>query len=289
MSRLPVWAPDAMAIPTARSFFFPEPGLTPAAELARETAFFRALRLPNGTYKTSYPDRMPDVDAAAAAALGAPRPVRVLDVGVSSGVTTLELLEALDARGFPSEAVAVDLSVTAYLRRVAGVELLMDGEGRVLQIATPMLVKGRPHDPEGALPRRALQGAFALAERVVGGPAGARRGTAVQLVSPRLLRRPGVTVVEHDLTAPAESAWTDRFDVVRGANVINRDYFDEPTLTRMLANLKTYLRVGGVLVLCRTHDDTRTNHATIFRRDAAGALTVVARIGRGSEVESLVA
>lgn len=277
-----------MSIPSARSFFFPEAGLSPAAELAREMAFFRHLRMPNGTYKTTYANRMPDVDAAAADALGSPRAIRVLDVGVSSGVTTLELAEVLDGRGFATTVDAVDLSVAGYLHRVVGVDLLTDSDGRVVQIATPLLVKGRPHDPAGSIARRGLQSVFALTERLIGGPEGTRRGTPVRIVSPRLLRRPGVTVAAHDLTGSAEPAWAGAFDLVRAANVINRDYFDEPTLTRMLANVITYLRPLGVLVLCRTHDDTRTNHATLFRRDAAGAMAVVGRIGQGSEVEALV-
>ena len=37
----------------------------------------------------------------------------------------------------------------------------------------------------------------------------------------------------------------------------------------------------------RTHDDTRTNHGTIFRLGEDGVLAPVARIGGGSEVEAL--
>ena len=167
--------------------------------------------------------------------------------------------------------------------------MLSDPEGHVLQLATAVFVRGRTHDPAGSRARRLLADVFAGAERLIGGPAGAQRGTAVQLVSPRLLRRAGVTVVAHDLTAPANPSWHERFDLVRAANVINRDYFDESTLAGMLANLHTYLRPGGLLVLCRTHDDTRTNHATVLRLNETGELMAVARIGNGSEVEALLA
>lgn len=274
-------------VPAARSFFFPDPDRSPDAEVATETLFFRHLRLPNGTYKTTYPDRMPDVDAAVARALPTGARVHVLDVGVSSGVTTLELADTLVARGFTPEVVAVDLSVLAFLHRVAGVDLLCDPGGHVLQIASPLGVKGRPHDPGGSLARMALHRVFQGAERVIGGPDGVRRGTPVQLVSPRLVRRPGTAVVEHDL-AIARADWVERFEVVRAANVLNRDYFDVPTLRRMLAHLGTYVRPHGLLVLCRTHDDTRTNHASVLRRQAGDTFGVVTRIGDGSEVESLV-
>lgn len=278
---------ETMSNPAARAFFFPDVDRSPDEQAALETGFFRHLRLPNGTYKTTYPDRMPDVDAAVVDALQPRGRVRLLDVGVSSGVTTLELAQALEARGITPEVVAVDLSVAAYLRRVAGIDLLCDPNGHVLQIAGPFVARGRPHDPERSVVRGILQRVFESAERVIAGPSGARRGTPVQLVSPRLLRRPGVAVVEHDLTAP-RAEWADGFDVVRAANVLNQDYFSDATLRGMLAHLLTYVRERGLLVLCRTHDDTRTNHATIYRREEDGVFAPVTRIGRGSELEALM-
>jgi hypothetical protein len=281
-----------MKVPSAREFFFPTRPLSAAEQVDVETRFFRHLRLPNGTYKTTYADRLPDVDAAVCDLLAAERrpgdaPVRLLDVGVSSGMTTRELLEAMEARGIARQAVAVDISVNAYLHRAFGVvDLLADPQGRVLQIALPIAAKGRPHDPQGSAARALLQRAFDAAESRIGGPDGARGGRPVQLISPRLLQRGDVTVVEHDLTRH-HAAWDGAFDVVRAANIINLDYFDEPTLARMLGFLRGYARPGGLLVVVRTHDDTRTNHGTIFRVAAGGELEPVRRIGQGSEVERL--
>jgi hypothetical protein len=284
-----------MKVLPARDFFFPARPRTATEQIELETRFFRHLRLPNGTYKTTYADRLPDVDAALCDLLAAARdggervdaPVRLLDVGVSSGGTTLELIETMEQRGLASETVAVDLAIDAYLRRMFGIaDLLLDPQGKVLQVVLPFGVKGRPHDPSGSAARAALQRAFELTESLVGGAAGARRGEYVQLVSPRLLQRRDVTVVEHDLTRH-NPAWVGRFDVVRGANILNLDYFDEGTLRAMLRDLTGYLRPGGLLVVVRTHDDTRTNHGTIFRLGEDGVLAPVARIGGGSEVEAL--
>ena len=280
-----------MKVPTAREFFFPSRALSPAEQVDVETRFFRLLRLPNGTYKTTYADRLPDVDAALCDLLlasGAPTaPVRLLDVGVSSGMTTLELLQAMEARGIPRHATAVDISVNAYLHRAFGVaDLLVDPSGRVLQIALPFAAKGRPHDPQGSLPRRLLQSAVEMAERWVGGPNRARMGRALQLISPRLRERTDVTVVEHDLTRH-NPTWDAQFDVVRAANILNLDYFDPQTLGRMVDYLRRALRPNGILVIARTLDDTRTNHATFFRATADGGLEPIHRIGDGSEIERL--
>ena len=276
-----------MSVPTAREFFFPTRPADPAAQPGLEARFFHSLWMPNGTNKLTFDDRMPDVDAALCDQLRPGQRVRVLDVGVSSGVTTLEMLRALDARGVVTdEAVAVDILIDAFLIRRLGMDLLVDPTGAVLQIAMPGLVHGRPHDTRS--PKRAAFAAvIRLLERVaVGGAAGARRGKPVQLISPRLTARPGVRVVEHDLTAH-NAPWTGRFDVVRAANVLNFDYFPEATLRRMLEHLLTYMHAGSLLVLCRTHLGEATNHATILRLDAQGRLRPLLRIGDGSEVEPL--
>lgn len=277
-----------MKAPSARELFFATRQLDDAQQQALETRFFHSLRLPNGTYKTTYARRMGDVDAALCDLLPTDRTLRLLDVGVSSGVTTLELLQAMESRGLRREATAVDLSLNAFLVRRLGLELLVDPRGRVLQIATPFGAKGRPHDPASSPLRAVLQGAIVAAESLVGGAAGAARGEAVRLVTPRLLRRDDVQLVEHDLQL-REPRWVDRFDVVRAANIINRDYFAETVLRSMIAHLRDYLRVDGVLCLSATDDDTRENHATLFRKDAAGALVPLRRVGLGSEVETLAA
>jgi hypothetical protein len=278
-----------MSAPGARAVLRPTSPRPREEQLALEQRFFKSLRLPNGTYKTTAARRMPDVDSAVIALLdAAPATVRLLDVGVSSGITTLELVEAIERAGRTVQVTACDLSVHGVLRHDGATDLLLDPDGHVLQLATPWLTKGRPHDPGGALRRRLLQALFEWFERRA---ARAVPGTApgderLLLISQVLAARQGVSVVGHDLTRH-QPDWQDAFDVVRAANVLNRSYFDEPTLVRMLAYLRGYLRSGGLMVLNRTLEEDGVNHGTILRKLADGRLTALQRLGRGSEVEAL--
>jgi hypothetical protein len=111
------------------------------------------------------------------------------------------------------------------------------------------------------------------------------RSQRVALVVPELLADPAIELVEDDLLAPSADRFAGRFDAVRAANLLNRGYFDDEALRRMLARLAARLEPQGLLAVCRTEEDG-TNHATVFRRGEEG-LMPLARLGRGSEVEEL--
>lgn len=278
-----------MKVPAAREVFFPSRLRGPQEQLDLEQRLFRALRLANGTYKTTYPSRLHDVDALFCGLLSCGTPVRVLDVGISSGVTTLELIECLEAHGIDGSVVAVDATVCGYLRRVGGLlDVLSDSSGNVLQLSLPLLVKCRPHDPASSPKRALLQGLFRLVEAASAIRGSTHRGVPVKLLSRRLLERSDVEVVEHDLSVPRPE-WGGRFHAVRAANILNLSYFDTHELTIMLGHLASYLRPGGLLMVCRTPPEDHPNQATIFRRTTAGELVPVARYGAGSEIESLAA
>ncbi len=253
-----------------------------------EDAFFAKLRLPNGTFKTTGAGRLAALDQWLATQLGS-RDVRLLDVAVSSGVTTVDLIDALTAHGINATVTACDLCISAYIRSLApGIEALFDANGHVLQLSTPVLVKGRPHDPRGSFARSALAASFRVLERLngLGQPRRRSGDRPVQLISRRLQEQGDVEVVEHDLFA-LRAEWAGRFDIIRAANILNRDYFDNAQLTDVLRSLSAYLAPGGMLLVART-DETSVTTATLFRRDADGRFALVDRYGGGSYIEHLV-
>jgi len=269
-------------VPAARSVLLHHESGPEGVE--RERRFFNGLRLSNGTYKETAPRRLAELDALILRHLPPALPVTVLDVGVSSGVTTADLIASLEQASHPCHATAVDLVLHGQLFRVMGaLDVLTDREGYVLQVALGPLAKCRPHDPSGSALRRALEGgmnavAGHLARR-------SRTGVPVRLVTSRLLTRPDVHLIEHDLNCE-RTEWRKRFDIVRAANVLNRDYFPEATLRTMVAHLLSYVKEGALFAACRTVPG-RGNQATLFRT-GTGGVTVVDRLGGGSEIESLV-
>ncbi len=280
-------------------FVAPPAGL-PAGERRRlEESFFRRLRLPEGVTKRTHGGRLAALDPVLAAALPRDQRLALMDVAVSSGVTTLDWLASLEAAGFDFHLLAGDLTLAArlvsfHLGGRPWLDALFDGQGRPLQFdllgrAMPSAVAG----PRGALPGL-LRAWMRLWRRAIAAAPGNGRGRrfgissrAVSLVVPELARHPRVEVVEDDLRAAPPAAWVSRFDAVRAANILNRDYFSDSELRALAALLRRRLKVGGLLAVGR-NDPTEALHATVFRRLEGDLWQVVGRLGGGSDLDDLV-
>ena len=266
---------------------------------AIEDNFFRRLRLPGGVTKRTRRGRLADLDALVAEHLPCGRRLELMDVAVSSGVTTLDWAASLRRAGFDFGLVAGDATPAAWLLSLGRrVEVLVDGAGRPLQYdlfgrAMPSAAPG----PLAMLPwlgrlltrfalawDEDLRRSLAASREVRGRPLRSQR---VALVVPELLADPAIELVEDDLLARAADPLAGRFDVVRAANLLNRGYFDEDALRRMLARLVARLKPASLLAVCRNEEDG-SSHATVFRRGEEG-LEPIARLGCGSEVEELAA
>ncbi len=250
-------------------------GAGPSPEIERR--FFAKLRLPNGTWKTTYPNRLDDLNRRLLELLPRDRVVEAMDVAVSSGVSTLEWSDQLLANDVRHRQVAGDLDPDARLLSSGGwLAVLYDAGGR-----EPLLLElgplALPVRSDRRLARLARPG-LTVALRAIAG-----RARPVSLVSPRLRGRANVEVVRDDLTVPGR--FPEHFDAIRAANLVQPGYFDEATLRRMLANLRDRLRDGGLLAICRTGGDGR-NHATILRRQGEG-FVVEAELNGGAEVRDL--
>ena len=86
----------AARVASARQVFFANRSVPIAQQADLERAFFKSLSLANGTHKTTAPARLKDVDQVLARHAKKGEVIRLLDVGISSGITTLELLDALE-------------------------------------------------------------------------------------------------------------------------------------------------------------------------------------------------
>lgn len=293
-------APEESRTPTARQLYLSPPAPDEARQEVLERNFFSNIRLRNGTYKYTYSRRLDDVNESVNDLLPAARPLRVMDVAVSSGISTLEWIERLERAGIEHLMVAGDLSVNARLLSLArGLHVLVDSGGYPLQYE----INGRaiPHPPGRVnrlkyfLPfarlRRALANfdkSHASCSSAATGPQADQVGVACQpiaLVSPRLRRPANLEVIEDDILEELNPA--REFHVLRAANILNRAYFDETTLRRMISNLRRRLLGDALLIVCRTNSEG-VNNGTIFSLSGAGKFTVVRRIGDGSEIEDLV-
>ena len=278
-----------MAI-TATKFYSIDPAhLTPDVE----DRFFTDIKTYNDTFKRTASNRFRDIDDCCirhfdetGATLG-----DVLDIGVSSGSTTLDLSDRLHAAGHSAHIVGTDLSLTGYLMPVLpGLRVLVDENGYPLQyelFGRAIRAWGRRADyVTGMVAVRGLlhflsQGRV---QRRLHEHDGSLR--PLQLLSPRLRNRADIRIEKNDIFNRT-SHFVERFDFIRAANILNHGYFDETTLRRGFANVMSYLSGPGAWLLVARTNGT-TNAATLFRVSPDGRrLLVVDRIGGGSEVERL--
>lgn len=234
-------------------------------------------------------------------------PTKVLDVAVSSGISTCEWQESLNEAGFHPAMTATDLAMHAYLVQLyEWCHVLVDRDGYPLQFDVLGLAL-RPWSPRryylmgnglwtacfrafywwvakqsGLIERlKALGGASPL-------PGDPEVKARIQLVTRELRDRQGVTLLDDDIFGPTPLTLTRRFDVVRAANILNRDYFDPSTLRLGVDRLKERLvGPGALLAIVRTEHDG-LNHGSIFQLRNDGTFVIVDKVGRGSEIEEIV-
>jgi len=276
----------------ARTFLgLPSSRITPEME----EVFFTSIMARNGTYKTTYGSRFSKVNEQLVRLIsaGSISARSILDIGISSGVNTLELAESLGTHGYEASIVGTDILIDAYLVRVLpGCDALVDASGFPLRFdlfgrsMKPWVVQS-DYRSGFFLVRKGINVLLrSLAARVR-----ARRPssntTHVKLVAPRLLEDKNIVVCDDDITR-FNPEFTGRFDFVRAANILNRGYFDDGALRGIIGNIRKYLKPSaGSLLVLRTHE-SKENHGTFFKLDGDNRFVLIERFGTGSEIEHLV-
>ncbi|WP_050421734.1 hypothetical protein [Bradyrhizobium tropiciagri] len=260
----------------------------------QEAAFFASIRLRNGTYKTTDHHRLDDLNMLVIGEwrkLGS-KPSQIMDVGVSSGISSLEWADALTRAGIETKILATDLCMRGSLvRLLPGYEVLLDRDGKVLQhIVSNLPVRWYLNGPRDFLKGTGFVVAAlnALAGALL--PLANARGKwrDVLLVNPHARDDARLSFAEDDILAPNPAQLRGRFNAIRVSNLLNHGYFNEAQLRRAVANLRDRLvGAGSFLIVNRTHANG-INHGTLFQLGDAIRFEVVARIGEGSEIENIV-
>jgi hypothetical protein len=276
---------DIARIPTAHEVYFSGlQGNIDEVEVL-ERYFFANIRLKNGTYKRTYSHRLDDLNDLVLRFLPPDRPLKVMDVAVSSGISTLEWMDHLQQAGIEHHMTASDITLEAALVSIGkNLRVLVDSTGYPLQF--DIRGKAIPNPPGGAnLARYGLDLLVIKAVLALGVHGFGVNYTPIDLVSPRLVRPSNLRLVEED--SLYSTGFQKSFHVLRAANILNRYYFTDGQLAGILARLGSRLMPGGIFIVCRTNDHRR-NHGTIFLLNGAGRFEVLARIGNGSHIEDLV-
>jgi hypothetical protein len=276
-------------VQTASKFFSADPDSVTPRDEAR---FFGGLRTGNFTFKRTEEGRLRAVDRALIECLDRAdaRIDTVLDLGISSGITTAELAAAIAQSGRRVRLTGTDRGLAARIVDLPmGCRALVEPNGHVLQYE----ILGQAMRPWTR--RLDYLTGMVVAQKVVDrtlGPLARARGVSphagnpVALVSRRLAQSDAMRLIEDDITV-RNPALTGGFDLIRAANILNRHYFEPAELQRAVDNVRSYLRGPGAwLQVLRTHGDA-DHRGTLFRMADDGALVVVERWGGGSEVEEM--
>ncbi len=261
----------------SRGFQFPH-------ELERE--FYRSIKTSNGTKKSTALRRLDAMNDLFFVTLERCQlvPRIAMDIGISSGVTTLEWLREFDKRGLPVTMIATDLVMSVDLYAIGRhMRVLTERNGHLLQIelfgngiCTHM--RRRDYVTGGVVWRKALcHVARSLLKKAV-------HQRTYQLVSPAVRDQARIRLFDDDILAPNPPEFARCADVVRVGNLVQPIYFSEDQIRRAAENIGERCRgEGSIVVVCR---NTREGlDGSILRMTRTRQFSVEARLGHGSEVE----
>lgn len=286
---------------------FSNASASPASQKSLESAFFERVALPNGTFKTTNANRLDDLNAAVLPYIAQlpDRPLKIMDVSISSGLSTREWYESLIENHITFDMVGTDLTVYSSLVSLTPrLAVLVDRDRNILHVDA--FGRGAPPRADGLLGiatgmiRMMFSAAMMLDRRLPPLQGRVREGARghllkcepITLLTRGLSQLESLHVLEEDLLDAERADFKHAFHIVRAANILNRSYFSEQVLRQIARKLRDRLQPNGLLIVCRTERDGR-NNATVFQSGHQSGprpgLRVLLRLGSGSETEDLFA
>lgn len=283
---------EKLSMLAAKTFFkMSTEQLTPCIE----EEFFTSLMTKNKTYKTTFHGRFSKVNPHIVEYIRdyGIRAPRILDIGISSGISTIELYDDLEKGGIKPKIIATDILIDAFLVKVLpSCYALVDSGGFPLRFDAPFFtmkpwVTRSDYYNGMFIFRKSINKLFTFKANRILRRSGNSCVKKVKLVTPRVLSNTDITVCGDDISR-YNSSYESSFDFIRAANVLNKGYFSNDILTTMISNIGRYLKKPhGSLFVVRTHDDC-TNHGTLFNWSCNQKFKVVQKFGNGSEIEDLI-
>ncbi|MBN2267747.1 MAG: hypothetical protein JW725_05430 [Candidatus Babeliaceae bacterium] len=280
-------------------------GLDEKLQNLYEENFFKEIQLKNETYKTTYHERLKDLDKVLLNFLPKERPLKILDVAVSSGLTTLEWSNSLSKNGIEHEIIATDLNLKATIVSCFKKVHILVGSN-LFPLQWDIWGKCIPNYSKTSqgrnLKRFILLLIFQLLFKIFiiinprfkylirDNASYSSKYIAlipILLVSPRVAMCKKIKLLEQDLLYQDISNFNRKFHVIRAANILNKAYFDDNVLLKIIRNLKSLLTKDGVFVVCRTNEQ-QENNASIFRLGETNKFLLLHRVGNGCEIENLI-
>ncbi len=246
-----------------------------------------SFRLQNGTFRTSASRRLDDVNQIALEYLPSAESLQILDLAISSGITSVEWKAQLDSNDRKNTFTGVDSTVFVSRIKKHGLTLLLQEYGEckkqhLLQID----INDHPFpNASGSRWRNAVCRIASLITRCM-----QLKGEKVMFVAPEVRKTVSADasfrVEEMDIFNLDSKINGQSFNVIRAANILNVAYFPADRILQVVHSLHRVMMPDGVFIVVRTHSDG-SNHGAIYSRRDAG-FKHVRDIGQGSEIHPIV-
>jgi len=238
---------------------------------------YRAFFTSNATSKQTSGGRFWDLDQVARAIIAELKLDSIHDIGVSSGVTSLDLYRTLITSGFPVKFFISD-KYAMYGSTGQCPTRILDADGSVMELYLCGVLGKR--DISNKFPVTRLLH-WLLADRPFDGPV-----RWFVLFDPQVLTHIEKGLIERIDYDVFTTRMPGAFSFVRCMNLLNLCYFHSEPIQTALRNIIESLKEGGVLQIGRTLPD-RTNHATFYVK-RRGRLDVVQQVGGGTELRGVI-
>jgi hypothetical protein len=238
---------------------------------------YRAFFTANATSKQTSAGRFADLDPLACSIIAERRVAVIHDVGVSSGVTSLDLYRTLATTGIP---LSFHISDKYAVYRATGrcPVRIIDAEGSTRELYVCGLL-GKREAWYKFPATRFLH--WLLAGRPIRGPV--RSFVLFDHEVLEYIRKGMIRRIDYDVFT---THMPRAFSFVRCMNLLNLGYFPPESIQTAVRNLVDSLQEGGVLQIGRTHPDG-TNHAAFYRRQGA-RLEMLQEVAGGTELRELI-
>lgn len=259
-------------------------------ELSREfSTYVSSIRIVGHISKLTAPDRLRETNRVLCQHLRSlgPERVRLVDIGGSDGVTTLDLVQKLrDEMQVDVQASMLDLYVRLLRFARGGVVeyRMIDGSPimvRLGRLGLQLSSVGSTRDPISR-----LLGTFYLGRRKF--RAGMHEDGAISLVNPRVVADRDITVSEWN-ALERKGELVGKATAVRASNILNRSYFSDEQVLQMAGHLHAYLSDRGLLIVSRNRAQGggETEEGSIWRKED-DRFRHLEDFGGGSEVTELI-
>ena len=264
-----------------------------AEEVCRFEDVSLVLRTSNGTWRTTFRQRMSDVDAIALDLLQHRYPqdahVQVQDRGASNCLTSAEWAKKLFLL-FPHATLEASDRLLHLLHIALAGEraYIIEPEGEPLQYLHPPFVVFLGYINPYRYPlRRLIAGVIKRSFRKLDLPkqCSAYRVDQICCIHPEAKSLRNIDS-RFQICTRSVFAESPGMDVLRTMNILNRNYFPRERLLEGANAAFRSLKPGGLWIVGRTLEN-QTNHATFFRRTEK-KWEAITRIGNGSEIEELI-